>query len=172
MEQASPLFSALKARHPNAVGSEFLRDGTPPGKLNAMGLQHEDATALTFASGQFDYVLSFDVLEHVPDYSKAFAEIARCLRVGGSLLLTVPFSLESPTHVERARVVNGQIEHLLPPEYHDDILDPNGALCYWHFGWEVCEELRSTGFQDAALYFYWSRELGYLGGWPFLMASR
>lgn len=153
------------------IGSEYLRDGTQAGKKNSAGTRHEDGTSLTFDSESFDFVLSFDVLEHIPDYKSALLEIYRCLRPGGALILTVPFSLGSATNIERARIVNGQIEHLLPPEYHGDILDDGGALCFRHFGWELCDVLRECGFADAALHFYWSRELCLLGGWPFLIMA-
>ena len=172
-EQASPMFKALHARYSNVTGSEFLRDGTLSGETNEKGLRHEDATALTFQDEAFDYILSFDVVEHIPDYMAALREMKRCLRVGGSLIMTVPFSLTSTAHIERACIVDGQIQHLMPPEYHGDILDPNGALCFRHYGWKLCEDLKESGFRDAALYFYWSLELGLVGGWPFvIMASR
>jgi SAM-dependent methyltransferase len=43
------------------------------------------------ASSQFDTVFCSEVLEHVPDPGRAVAEIARVLRPGGKLLLSVPF---------------------------------------------------------------------------------
>jgi SAM-dependent methyltransferase len=49
-----------------------------------------DAVALPFASGVFDAVFIFDVLEHVEEEDRALAEIHRVLRPGGSLLVTVP----------------------------------------------------------------------------------
>lgn len=170
-EQISSLFRALASRYSHLVGSEYLRDGTAPGQSNAEGTRHEDGTALTFADDSFDYLLSFDVLEHIPDYMQALREMVRCLRPGGKLILTVPFAIDAPQHIERARIVNGEIEHILPPEYHGDILDDGGALCFRHFGWNLCEELRAAGFSDAALHFYWSRELCLLGGWPFLIVA-
>lgn len=41
------------------------------------------ATDLPFGSTSFDYVVCVDVLEHIPDWSTAIAEIARVLRPGG-----------------------------------------------------------------------------------------
>jgi SAM-dependent methyltransferase len=49
-----------------------------------------DVTALPFADATFDIVLLLDVLEHVRDERAALAQIARVLRPGGSLILTVP----------------------------------------------------------------------------------
>ena len=44
------------------------------------------------ATGSVDVVLSTETLEHVPDPSGFLAEASRCLRRGGRLILTVPFS--------------------------------------------------------------------------------
>jgi len=45
-----------------------------------------------FADASFDYALSIEVLEHVDDADLALREIARVLRAGGLLLMTMPFS--------------------------------------------------------------------------------
>ena len=49
-----------------------------------------DALALPFADGAFDRVIAAEVLEHVPDDRAAMAELARVLRPGGTLAVTVP----------------------------------------------------------------------------------
>lgn len=43
--------------------------------------------------GKYDFIISSDVMEHVPykDLGKAFANMARLLKSGGFLLLTVPY---------------------------------------------------------------------------------
>ena len=40
--------------------------------------------------GEFDVVGAFDVLEHVPDDAAAIREIARSVRPGGGVVITVP----------------------------------------------------------------------------------
>ena len=55
-----------------------------------------DGMRLPFASNSFDTVLSFEVLEHVPDPNACVSEMARVVRPGGRVLMTVPFS--SPRH--------------------------------------------------------------------------
>jgi SAM-dependent methyltransferase len=42
-------------------------------------------------SGRFDFVLCTEVLEHVADPARVLRELARVLRPGGQILLTVPF---------------------------------------------------------------------------------
>lgn len=171
-EQITPMFTALSARYTNVTGSEFLADGTPPGSTNEKGVRFEDVTRLSFNDSSFDYILTFDVLEHVPDYRKGLRELARCLRPGGGLLMTVPFLPFSPTTVTRATVgEDGAITHLLEPEFHGDPLT-DGVLCFYHFGWDLLRDMREIGFSDACLHFLWSREQGYLGGEQFVIVGR
>ncbi|MDX6298791.1 MAG: hypothetical protein QOF53_5 [Nocardioidaceae bacterium] len=49
-----------------------------------------DALSLPFADGEFDRVVAAEVLEHIPDDATAIAELARVLRPGGTLAVTVP----------------------------------------------------------------------------------
>jgi SAM-dependent methyltransferase len=48
--------------------------------------QRVDATALPFADGRFDVVLSFAMLHHVVDWERAVAEVVRVIRPGGYLV--------------------------------------------------------------------------------------
>lgn len=50
-----------------------------------------DAYNIPVPDGSFDCALSTDVLEHLEEPQKAFNEVSRILRGGGTLLLTVPF---------------------------------------------------------------------------------
>jgi SAM-dependent methyltransferase len=49
-----------------------------------------DLTALPFPDASVDRVIASEVLEHIPDDATAFAEIARVLRPGGRMAVTVP----------------------------------------------------------------------------------
>jgi SAM-dependent methyltransferase len=49
-----------------------------------------DGTRLPFADNAFDRIMASEVLEHVPDDHAAFHELARVLRPGGTLAITVP----------------------------------------------------------------------------------
>src|SRR5690606_30772767 len=78
------LFAGQVTRH---VGVDV------PGSLH--GRQATDAfstaTDLPFRDESFDFVLCTEVLEHVPDPHRAYAEIARVLKPGGRALITTPF---------------------------------------------------------------------------------
>ncbi len=49
-----------------------------------------DATRMPFPDGAFDRVIAAEVLEHIPDDRRALREIARVLRPGGQVAVTVP----------------------------------------------------------------------------------
>jgi SAM-dependent methyltransferase len=51
---------------------------------------HGSADSLPYPDGHFDAVLLLDVLEHIPDEPAVLDEIARVLRPGGQLILSVP----------------------------------------------------------------------------------
>ena len=164
-EQTTPLYGLLQKFCTGLVGSEYLQNGTERGATDARGIRHEDVTALTFADQSFDIVGSFEVMEHVPDYVAGLKEMYRVLKPGGHLLATFPFRADLPQTLVRARLTaDGGIEHLLEPEFHGDPLSEDGVLCFYHFGWDILDDLRKAGFRDARCLFYWSWEEGYLGG--------
>jgi SAM-dependent methyltransferase len=172
-ESITPLFQVMASKRARTIGSEYLRDGTARGTTNAAGVRHEDATRLTFPDCAFNVIGTFDVLEHVPNYHQALAEFFRCLRPGGSLIITVPFSLWSAATLTRATIdASGNITHLLPPEIHGDPLDQGGALCFYHFGWDFVGALTEAGFENAGLSLFWNPRFGYLGSYQYIITSR
>lgn len=163
-EATTSLYRWFANRYPRVVGSEYLGDSVPLGGMNQDGLRNEDVTRLSFVDGELDLIASFDVFEHVPDFKQAFRECQRVLKTGGRLFFTVPFRRNSEANIVRARLhPNGRIEHLLPPQYHGNPIDPEGCLAFYVFGWEMLDQLRDIGFADVEANLYWSSELGYLG---------
>lgn len=61
-------------------------EAAPGGAATCRG----DAAHLPFADGHFDRVVAAEVLEHLPDDGGAIAELARVLRPGGTLAVSVP----------------------------------------------------------------------------------
>jgi len=57
-----------------------------------------DSLSLPYKDRTFDSILCTEVLEHVSEPSKLFTEVARTLKIGGSLVLTTPMAW--PLHEE------------------------------------------------------------------------
>lgn len=162
-EQLTRVYRWLKGRFPNAVGSEYIAAGLKPGTVRR-GVRHEDLQRLSFPDESFDLLVSFDVLEHVPHVNAALAEMCRVIRPGGRLYFTAPMVLtRADTLIRAVLQKNGHIKHLQEPEYHGDPSNPaKGALCFRHFGWQILDDLRYAGFEDAYVITWWDIELGYL----------
>ncbi len=64
------------------------------GELHAetarVGAVRGDALRLPFGDSSFDRVIASEVLEHIPDDRSAMSELARVLRPGGTMAVTVP----------------------------------------------------------------------------------
>ena len=105
-----------------------------------------------FPDDSLDYVLSSDVLEHVPHYPTALREVYRILKPGGAHIFTAPF------YVHRASIENrslhgpdGSLTHLRKPWYHGDPLRPDGVLCYNVFAIELLAEMERIGYHARLL---------------------
>lgn len=135
----------LRRTYARVTVSELF-DGVPPGGFSG-GVQCQDVQRLTYADASFDLVTSTEVFEHVPDDGRAFAEVHRVLRPGGSLAFTVPLLDTAPT-LERARIEGGAIVHLVEPEYHGDRLrGRGGVLAFRTYGPDILDRLRGAGFE-------------------------
>jgi len=67
----------------------MLEAGEVPDGAEA-DVRQGDALSLPFADAEFDRVVAAEVLEHVPDDEAAISELARVLRPGGTMAVTVP----------------------------------------------------------------------------------
>jgi len=72
-----------------AMFTAMREEGEVPAGAHAQAVQGS-AYALPFADGSFDRVVAAEVLEHLPDDGAAIAELARVLRPGGLMAVTVP----------------------------------------------------------------------------------
>lgn len=170
-EQNTALYRWLKKRYSKLTGSEYLTDSHWLYRLRFAlrlfpeKLQHQDLTELSFSDQCFQSVLTYDCLEHIPDYQQALSEMHRVLKSGGHLFVSVPFDVQAAETLIRAQLNDDQsITHLMTPEYHGNPVSKQGSLCFYHFGWDLIPLLRSVGFRDAAGLVYWSEEYAYLGG--------
>jgi len=165
-EQLTRTFRWMMGHYSAVSGSEYLPGKSAFGRT-VRGIRNEDLQALSWPDGQFDFILSFDVLEHVPDAPACFREMFRCLRRGGRVLFTAPTTLSRyETEVRAALQPSGDVIHFKEPEYHGGNRQDasKGTLCYRYFGWDILRQLEQIGFSNAEMWLYWSRDLGYIGG--------
>lgn len=149
LSSRGPLFEFLRRRAGQFTFSEYF-DDVPPGEEKD-GVPCQDVQRLTHPDGAFDLCTSTEVFEHVPDDLVGFREVRRVLRPGGLFIFTVPLSSAART-VERARIVDDRIEHLLPPEYHGDRLRGRGqVLVFREHGRDIVERIRASGFATATI---------------------
>lgn len=151
LSSRGPLVAHLARHARRLVLSEYF-DGIAPGSVHR-GLRCEDVQALSFADASFDLITHTEVLEHVPDDRRAFAELYRVLRPGGLMLFTVPYHPDWPQTLERARLTSdGDIEYLRPPAYHDDLLRGQGRVLAWRdYGADLADRLSAAGFEAGVL---------------------
>jgi SAM-dependent methyltransferase len=100
-----------------------------------VGVLRGDATRLPFADSSFDAVITSEVLEHVPDDTRALAELVRVLRPGGGFAATVPSWLPE------------KINWMLSDEYHAPAAVGGHVRIY--SATELKSKLRSAGLQLA-----------------------
>ena len=72
-----------------AIVAAMAQDDEIPDGVGFMAV-NGDATALPFPDASFERVIASEVVEHIPDDARAFAELARVLKPGGTLAVTVP----------------------------------------------------------------------------------
>jgi len=120
-----------------------------------------DITAIPEPDAAFDAILCSEVLEHVPDPTKAIHEFARLLRPGGKMILTAPFA--SLVHFAPYHYCTGfsrywYEHHLTQCGFRIEELTPNGdwfAYCR--------QELARLGSM-ARHYHDWAWPLAYMLG--------
>lgn len=136
--------------------------GLHPGAWDTSGIDLVcDITAISEPDGSFDAILCSEVLEHIPEPTKALDEFARLLRPGGVLILTAPFA--SLVHMAPYHYVTGfsrywYEEHLPRRGFRIVELTPNGD---WFAYLE--QELKRLGSM-ARRYGDWSWPLAYAPG--------
>ena len=164
-EKKTNLFASLQRQGFDVVGSEFLGFDKEPG-VDYDGVEHQDIHRLTFSDASFDAFLCLDVLEHVNDPLAGVLELHRLLKPGGVGIVTVPF-FDRPESVIRTRMKEGDLEYLLPAEYHGNPLG-GGSLVFRELGWDFIESIqRELGPERVQFINYWSLYRAHFGRYRF-----
>jgi SAM-dependent methyltransferase len=120
VEQVTAMFRAMAAA------------GEASAELTARAVR-ADLLSLPFPDGAFDVVMASEVLEHIPDDAQAMAEIARVVRPGGKVAVTVP------------RFWPERVCWALSREYHDVA----GGHVRIYRGTELEDRLRTAGLEPS-----------------------
>ncbi len=135
----------LKKHCAHYVPSHFFSDH-PLGEIHQRGYSNENLEDQTFPDESFDLVISQDVMEHIFDPARAFAEIARTLKPGGAHIFSVPLiNKEKPSEICAVRDDKGNITYLREPEYHGNPIDDKGSLVTMHWGYDICDLIFKNG---------------------------
>jgi SAM-dependent methyltransferase len=162
-EQVTDFFRHLDKEYPELVGSEYLGPSIKPGKTQD-GVRNENLEALSFDEGQFDFVLSLDVLEHVEDYFASLRELFRVLKPGGTLVFTAPFRLNQHKNEIRALMIKDTRVDFFEPEYHGNPININeGSFAWRHLGTQILDDLVEAGFKGPKMHVSWNPKTAYLG---------
>jgi SAM-dependent methyltransferase len=117
--------------------------------MHPRGFRNEDIENQTFPDGSFDLVVTQDVMEHIFNPAKAFAEIARTLKPGGAHIFSVPLvNKERHSEAWAQRDDKGNVVHLRDPEYHGNPVSDKGSLVTMHWGYDICDFI----FEQSGLY--------------------
>lgn len=78
-----------------------------------------DATRLPLADNSVDMLLTLEMLEHVPDPTAVVRELARVLKPGGTVLLSVPSAVPRHDHHDFWRFTAQGLQQMCDPAFVD-----------------------------------------------------
>jgi len=147
-----------------------------PGKplgAEVSGFRNENLEELTFGDARFDLHITQDVMEHVLDPDRAFAELARTLKTGGAHVFTTPIVNGGGRSVVRARHgQDGGVEKLLPDVYHGDPINSAGTLVTVDWGLDICERIFTASGMFTVVFAIQDPSMGVLGAYTEVLVSR
>ena len=162
--------SAKFARECRSYTPSHYYTNVPPGHMRNL-IRCENLEKQTFPDASFDMVVTQDVLEHVLDPQRAFAEIARTLQPGGCHVFTVPWYYWKKTLVRAVRDGN-EIRHLEAPQYHGNPIDPAGALVVTEWGPDLCDVIYRASGMTTTVIRIMDRHLAIFGEFVEVFVSR
>ena len=142
----------LKTNCRSYIGSQYYGDNEPGKIIN--GFSNQNLEKQTFEDSSFDIVITQDVMEHVINPDKAFAEIARTLKPGGAHIFTVPLVNKfQPTEKWAVLGEKNEIKFLREPEYHGNPIDPNGSPVTMHWGYDIIDFIKKKSGLETEIFY-------------------
>lgn len=127
----------LRRECPGYITSQFGPDLTPGQTHPTLGWRNENLEDQTFEDESFDVVLTQDVFEHLFNPGKAAREIARTLKPGGVCIMTVPVVSPWGEIERRASLIDGEILHHLPEQYHGNPVADGRSLVTVDWSYQI-----------------------------------
>lgn len=86
------LLNELLKKGYDAIGTEYSVERINEAKklFPGMKIKRMGGEKITFPDNKFDLVISFDVVEHIPNAKKHFSEVKRVLKKGGHYIFCTP----------------------------------------------------------------------------------
>lgn len=159
----------IAAECPGYSSSQFMPDVEPGETRN--GVRCENLERMTLADESFDLFITQDVFEHVLDPGRAFAEVARVLRPGGSHVFTIPLYGHDKSLVRAAWGENGEIVHLVEPDYHGDPSEGPAWLVATEWGKDFVKFIEDASSLKTTIFKIVDPKLGLLGEFPEVFVS-
>lgn len=129
------------------IPSQYFPAASPGEVID--GFRNENLEQLTFPDNSFDLTITQDVMEHVLNPDRAFAEIARTLKPGGVHLFTLPLYARAETKIRAVETAQG-VEYLDEKEFHGNPVDAAGSLVVREWGLDLADFIyRSSGMSTA-----------------------
>lgn len=124
-------------RDVDAMFRAMAEEGQVPDGARARVVEG-DALGLPFDDASFDVVLASEILEHIPDDDRAIDEIARVVRPGGHVAVSVP------------RWLPERICWALSPEEYPDVTSERGGHVRIYGRRQLLDRLRAAGLEPYA----------------------
>lgn len=158
---AGPASDKLRMECDQYISSQFWPDVVPGTLID--GVRCEDIERPTLADASVDVIISSDVFEHIVDVDAALAQVARVLGPEGVHVWTTPQYRDRDISAPRVRRSDSSLEYLVPPEYHSDPVNPDGALVTYDWGQDLPDRVASVAGMWTTIFRLESQVHGLLG---------
>ncbi len=119
----------------------------------------QNIECMTFEDESFDVFITQDVLEHVLNPQKAFAEIGRVLKKGGVHIFTIPWYGEYAKSKQRVAIKEtDEVEYLCEPMYHGP--SDKGYLVTHDYGMDIVKMIYDNSGMNTLIYLHENRYIG------------